>query len=285
MSIAPCAMARPAVTTRCSARRPALAALASRPSAFLGGLRATTTFAPTPAAAAGRRAPVAPRAAAEGAAGGGGGEVDTGALVSYVGATSLQFGALTATLCGLDYLNHAVLEGISPLAPKAVVGLFYLFLAFRSRVFSPLDNSRPTAASEKTAIQERKRPSWMPPPLTFPIVWSTIGVLRSVSSVMVWEASGRSLLVAPLCMMLLHLSIGDTWNTINNIEKRMGTASIAVLFVLASACATDYLYFGAAKAAGLTLLPLCIWLSVATCLVWSIWDLNGRDSFLPRKDN
>lgn len=92
-------------------------------------------------------------------------------------------------------------------------------------------------------MNKRIRPSWMPPPLAFPIVWTTIGVLRTVAAVMIWEAVGRQLLVVPLAAYCLHLSIGDTWNTINNVENRLGTAVLGVGFVWASAVTVDYLYF------------------------------------------
>jgi len=74
----------------------------------------------------------------------------------------------------------------------------------------------------------------MPPPIAFPIVWSTISILRTVASVLVWEACGRNLLAAPLAWFLLHLCIGDLWNHINNIQRRKGTSAVFVLFVLAS---------------------------------------------------
>lgn len=104
-------------------------------------------------------------------------------------------------------------------------------------------------------MDDKKRPSWMPPPLVFPIVWSSIGLLRCISSVLVWEASGRDLLAAPLIVFCFHLAVGDCWNhvsfcrcslitcmvfsiksqqtelerasdclQINNVEKRVGVA-------------------------------------------------------------
>lgn len=36
-------------------------------------------------------------------------------------------------------------------------------------------------------------------------------------------------------------------------------------------------------AAGLTLLPLALWLTVANALVWGTWRLNGRPPLLPQK--
>lgn len=49
------------------------------------------------------------------------------------------------------------------------------------------------------------------PSMQFPIVWSTIGLLRCASSVMVWEACGRDALALPLIVMCTHLAIGDCW--------------------------------------------------------------------------
>lgn len=51
------------------------------------------------------------------------------------------------------------------LVPLYASGAWFLFNALKSRTFSPLNASRPKLANEKSAIAERKRPSWMPPPL------------------------------------------------------------------------------------------------------------------------
>ena len=40
-------------------------------------------------------------------------------------------------------------------------------------------------------------------------VWTTIGVLRTVSSMLIWEACGRQMLVLPLIAMMTHL-VGDS---------------------------------------------------------------------------
>ena len=42
---------------------------------------------------------------------------------------------------------------------------------------------------------------------------------------------------------ILHLTIGDVWNTINNTEKRYGASVIGVLIVLASAVNASIQYY------------------------------------------
>ena len=103
-------------------------------------------------------------------------------------------------------MQELLLPRLPVVARKPLVVAFFAFVSLKSRVFSLfLDNSRPSRATEQKAREERKRPSWMPPPAVFPIVWSTIAVLRTVSSTMIWEAAGRNLLAGPILALMLHL--------------------------------------------------------------------------------
>lgn len=212
--------------------------------------------------------------------------LDVGAVLRYVGATVAQWGAMVIALALVEKGAAAVaaLPKAPSFAAPTMVWLYFAFLALRSRVFSPLDNSRPKVAQEREQINEKKRPSWMPPPIAFPIVWSTIAVLRASAATVLFCATGGKLLITPVCLFLLHLSIGDTWNTINNVEKRLGVAAVGVLFVLASVYTATAAYFTVSPMAAYVLAPSCVWLTVATALVWSIWSLNGKAPLYPTKD-
>ena len=63
----------------------------------------------------------------------------------------------------------------------------------------------------------------------------------------------------------------------------MGTAVIGVAFVWTSVVSVVYLYGRTSSLAGLVLAPSALWITVASCLVCSIWDLNGREPMLPMK--
>eukprot|EP00966_Prymnesium_polylepis_P301326 6962282-Prymnesium_polylepis.1 len=110
-------------------------------------------------------------------------------------------------------------------------------------------------------------PSWTPPGVTFPIMWVlVVGPLRAYSSTLVWEATGQHLLCPALLCFMLHLSIGDTWNTVNNVERRMGAAVPGVACVLASALFAASQYFEAAPLAGNLLGLTTVWITVAGLL-------------------
>jgi len=210
--------------------------------------------------------------------------LDAGAVAKYAGAVVVEWAGLCAA-SGAVSLAVAKLANFAPaLACKAAVFVWFVTLALRSRVFSPLDSSRPTVARERGAVKERKRPGWMPPPLAFPIIWSTIALLRGASAAIVWEASGKTLLVPAIAAFLLHLSVGDAWNHVNNVRQDLGAAVPGVLCVLASVATADYFYFKVSTQAGLTLLPSVVWISIASVLVTSIWSLNGRPPLYPVKE-
>ena len=241
---------------------------------------------------------------------------DFKAVLSYVSATTLQWNLIKLTLTFINnkilpytaqfdiivsniskYFNQINKAQISFL-PKfefyprtssdilsslIVIGLFF-FLSIRSRIFSPLDNSRPKASKNDPIFKDRIRPSWQPPAIAFPIIWTTISILRTISAYLIYKST-NSLISKPLLFFFAHLSIGDTWNTINNIENRLGTASLGVLFVLLSVYLTTYEYYKIFPMAGYILSPSCLWLSIATVLVFTIWKINyiksGKPSFYP----
>ena len=81
---------------------------------------------------------------------------------------------------------------------------------------------------------------------------------------------------------MLHLCIGDTWNTVTNVEKRLGVSAIGCLAVWASVLRAVQLFReSAAPAAGLVLAPSLAWISVACVLTANIWLLNGRKPLYP----
>lgn len=240
---------------------------------------------------------------------------DFKAIMNYVSATTLQWNLIKLTLtfinnkilpytAQLDIINkiskyfNQINQAQLSFLPKfefyprtssdilsslIVVGLFF-FLSIRSRIFSPLDNSRPKASKNDPIFKDRIRPSWQPPAIAFPIIWTTISILRTISAYLIFKST-NSLISKPLLFFYAHLSIGDTWNTINNIENRLGTASLGVLFVLLSVYLTTYEYYKVLPIAGYILSPSCLWLSIATVLVFTIWKINyiksGKPSFYP----
>ena len=130
-------------------------------------------------------------------------------------------------------------------------------------------------ANEKTAVAERKRPAWMPPPLAFPIIWSTIALLRAASSVAIFVHVG-SLDVPAVHAMLLHLAVGGHVEQHQQRRRRLGVAVVGVGCVLLSVYNVVLQYWKVTPNAGYLIAPSAVWISVATVLVWTIWRINPK---------
>ena len=201
------------------------------------------------------------------------GQVDWAAVVTYVGGTLAQMGLMILSLWALQSFSQQ-------LSARVNVGCaiaFFTLVAIRSRLFSPLNNAR-----TRTTYNTVQRPGWAPPPLAFPFIWMSIGVLRVISSYLVWQQLEQTYLVWPLAIFMIHLALGDTWNTIFTVEGRLGLAVPVVLVgPLASAALVTAVYWQVVPLAGQLLLPMVMWLGVASALVISIWQLNGREPWYP----
>ena len=208
-------------------------------------------------------------------------ELDIKAVLVYKLGTILQIGVMILVLLGMEKLvilidnNSAFPSWFSTL----VTALFFALLSIRSRIFSLLDNTR-----SRTPYDQVIRPRWSPPPLAFPIVWMFIAVLRVISSVLVWQEMNHQFLVLPLILFVVHLALGDTWNTIFTVERRLGAAvPVVILGPWLSAMVVTAIYWQTVPLAGMILSFSCVWLTVASALVLRIWQLNGSEPLYPLK--
>ena len=200
---------------------------------------------------------------------------DYDALLKYVSAIGVQVGLLSLIAVGLDKLiGHFAIK-----VPTAINFILFYALALKSRVLNPLANNRPSTKSLETKDQpKRKMPSFTPPGFVFPIVWLLIiGPIRAATSCMIYNKLGYYASV-PLLALMLHLSIGDVWNTINNVERRYGASVMGVLCVWLSKAHAAYQYYQVDPLAGKLLGATLIWLTIATTLIAATWKLNPDEN-------
>lgn len=214
-------------------------------------------------------------------------QVDYDALLKYHASIGIQMSIFAASLAALDALVDAT-SGLILQVPFPVVVVLFYGLSLKSRVFNPLNNSRPTMPQQAVVNRDKTTssgfrdgvimPSWTPPGVVFPIMWLLIiGPLRAYSSALVYESTSHFLHPAILAFVF-HLSVGDVWNTVNNVEKRYGASVTGVLCVVASLLNAAYQYYTVDPLAGNLLGLTVIWLSVASSLIAATWKLNPDSS-------
>ena len=127
-------------------------------------------------------------------------------------------------------------------------------------------------------VESSVTPSWTPPGVFFPIMWILIiGPVRAYSSAVIFESTGTFCDVAHLSF-ILHLTVGDVWNTINNTECRYGASVVGVLGVVASVAFASYQYYMVDPTAGTLLGATSLWLCTAAALIVDTWRLNPRSN-------
>lgn len=118
------------------------------------------------------------------------------------------------------------------------------------------------------------RPSWEPPPVVFPLVWTPVYALIA-------DATGRAIEAAPegerarlwaLTGADLVANAGWCWAFFDRESSRAGLATILVLDLLNVALLREAARHD--RRAGLELLPYVAWSGVATALNASIWRRN-----------
>jgi tryptophan-rich sensory protein len=205
-------------------------------------------------------------------------QLDTDALAKYSLAAITELSLFGATLQLLDVAQAS----FDTRLPFPLVTFLFYASSIKSRVFNPLNNQRPDISkaikggdkASSAGFRDRVMPSWTPPGVIFPIMWLLIiGPIRAYTSAIVVTTTG-SFFTIPTMAFILHLTVGDVWNTVNNTEKRYGASVIGVLCVVLSAINAAYQYSTIDMMAGKLLGGTCLWLVTAAALITDTWRLN-----------
>ena len=126
--------------------------------------------------------------------------------------------------------------------------------------------------------------SWTPPGVVFPLMWvGLVAPCRAFAASLVYEASSGRLnsghLDDPVLLWLVfHLAVGDTWNTVNNVERRTGAAVPGVVLVWLSTLYAAKQFYDVSPMAGGLLGLTAVWITVAGALVADTWRINNEVS-------
>lgn len=119
------------------------------------------------------------------------------------------------------------------------------------------------------------RPDWAPPAKVFGPVWTTLYVLMGIALYLVWSRCSTSPSANSwLGLFAVQLAVNAVWSWLF-FEWRLGLwafVDCAVLAVL-----VGVLVWRARPVSGvaaLLLLPYLAWVSFATVLSWTMWQLN-----------
>ena len=120
------------------------------------------------------------------------------------------------------------------------------------------------------------RPDWAPPAWVFGPVWTALYVLMGVAAWLVWRAGGFRAARSALTLFLVQLAANALWSWLFFAWHRGALAFADVLLLWVLIVATLIAFWRIMPLAGALLLPYLLWVSFASALNYSVWQLNPQ---------
>jgi benzodiazapine receptor len=118
------------------------------------------------------------------------------------------------------------------------------------------------------------KPTWNPPSWLFGPVWTTLYIMMGVAAWLVWCEGGWTVQRRPLLMFVVQWVLNVLWTPLFFGIHRPDIAFFEILFLWASILATLILFWRVRPLAGLLLVPYLAWVSFASFLNYTIWQMN-----------
>ena len=123
---------------------------------------------------------------------------------------------------------------------------------------------------------ELVRPSWAPPSAVFGPVWTVLYALMGIAAWLVWRAKGFRAARASLVLFLVQLAVNALWSWLF-FSWHLGAPAFADILLLWLLIVTTLALFWRVRLlAGVLLIPYLLWVSFASVLCYSVWQLNPQ---------
>jgi tryptophan-rich sensory protein len=120
------------------------------------------------------------------------------------------------------------------------------------------------------------RPDWAPPPSIFGPVWTVLYVLMGIAAWLVWRVEGFRAAKSALTLFLVQLAFNALWSWLFFGWHRGALAFADILLLWALIVATLIAFWRIRPLAGALLVPYLLWVSFASALNYSVWQLNPQ---------
>ncbi|QFT78632.1 TspO/MBR family protein [Erythrobacter sp. THAF29] len=124
--------------------------------------------------------------------------------------------------------------------------------------------------------QSLAKPDWTPPDGLFPIIWTLVFALITVSGVTAWRAApDRPAAQWVISLFALNAFLNITWSLLFFRLQRPDLAMAELVVLWLSIALLIFYCKRFSKLAAWLLVPYLIWVTVAGALNWSVVQLNG----------
>jgi tryptophan-rich sensory protein len=119
------------------------------------------------------------------------------------------------------------------------------------------------------------KPSWNPPNWIFGPVWTALYLMMGVSAWLVWRKVGFKGGAVPLAAWAIQLGLNAAWSWLFFGLHRPDLAFTEIVVLWLAIVATTVLFWRVNTGAGLLLTPYLAWVTFASVLNWTLWQLNA----------
>ena len=128
----------------------------------------------------------------------------------------------------------------------------------------------------KSFYSRLAQPPWAPPPGIFGPVWTVLYALMGIAAWLVWRSGGFRPNRKALTLFLLQLAFNALWSWLFFAWHRgaWALADVLVLWILIVAALVSF--WRVRPVAGALLIPYLLWVSFASALNYSVWQLNPQ---------
>lgn len=120
------------------------------------------------------------------------------------------------------------------------------------------------------------RPDWAPPASVFGPAWTVLYALMGIAAWLVWRVGGFAAARSALILFLVQLAFNALWSWLFFAWHRGGPAFADILLLWVLIVATVIAFWRIRPLAGALLVPYLLWVSFATALNYSVWQLNPQ---------
>ncbi|MCC6563943.1 tryptophan-rich sensory protein [Candidatus Uhrbacteria bacterium] len=142
-------------------------------------------------------------------------------------------------------------------------------------LFAGIFGSIFTASEVPTWFATLVKPTWSPPAWVFGPVWTTLYVLMGVSAWMIWQKGWkRKDVKMALRVFAAQLVLNALWSLIFFGWHQLGWAFLEVVLLWVMILVTIVSFAKISRPAAWLLAPYLAWVTLASVLNFTIWQLN-----------
>jgi len=153
---------------------------------------------------------------------------------------------------------------------QQILGLFgWLGLCFAASFVGAI-----ASIQAQSIYGQLSQPLWAPPGWVFGPVWSVLYAMMAIAAWLVWRGGGFLANRKALSFFLAQLLVNSLWSWLF-FAWRLGALALVDILILWLLIVATIVYFWRSNVlAGTLLIPYLLWVSFATGLNYSVWQLN-----------